>query len=465
MKLQSIQVLRGLAAFIVMVFHIRGAEAQLILKGGGTELPLVGGLFTNGYLGVDLFFVISGFIMVFVASASPASPRTVGEFLLARFARIYPVWWLFAAVMTVYLLAAYGLTGLGETGQPAVGRGIPPAEYLVKSFLLAPQSEYPVLAVGWTLVHEIHFYLVFGLILLAPARWRPWLLAVWAGLVITGALMGLSAPVGATLLQLATHPMSLEFILGAAAGYLVTSGRRWRPGLVTAIAVFWLMFAAFFHGADTAFTLLWGRVLWFGLPCALLVYGFASLDVSARLGVLAPVIAGAFAGAVIFQSYGLPTPSPDAVRLQASLIAIAGGAAVCLAACLAGLVISRRPGGLPGFLLAPARLMKTGAATIGDWSYALYLSHVFIVQGLQRVFARLAELPGGAGRFFDVAGDGRTGNITYLAACIVCALIVSWLAYRFFELPMTRQAGKLRRAMFRKPDMRVRPAAVQAAIW
>ena len=469
MKLQSIQSLRGLAAFVVMLFHIRASENVLIARGGGTELPLVGGLFSNGYLGVDLFFVISGFIMVFVAGASPANLRTASEFLFARLTRIYPVWWLFAAVLTVYMMLTYGFDGVGESGAPAIGRGIPPMEYLVKSFLLVPQTEYPILSVGWTLVHEVHFYLVFALILLAPARARPWLLGLWAVFVVAGSLMGLSAPIAGTLLQMATNPMTLEFILGAGAAYLVTSGRRWRPALVTAVAVFWFMFAAFFQGVETPFTLMWGRVLWFGLPCALLIYGFASLDVAGRLGALAPPVAGALVAGVVFQAHGLPDPGIDAVRLDASLISIGAGMAVWLMLCAIGALMGRASKGRAAetgsILDTPARWVQSVSVGLGDWSYSLYLSHIFVLQGLQKIFERLAEQPGSVGAVFDVAADGRLGNLAYILACSAAAILLSWLTYRFFELPLTRLFAKGRRGLFSRPEARVRPATVEAAIW
>jgi peptidoglycan/LPS O-acetylase OafA/YrhL len=464
MKLHSVQMLRGLAAITVMIYHIRASETQLIGPGPG-QLPLVGGLFTNGFLGVDLFFVISGFIMVFVAAASPASPRVAAEFLFARFARIYPLWWVFAALMTAYMLLTYGLHGEVEAGFAAIGRGIPPVEYLVKSFLLAPQPDHPILGVGWTLVHEVHFYVVFALVLLAPPRVRPWLVAAWGGLVLAGALMGLSSPIAGTLLELATYPMTLEFILGAGVGWLVTSGRRWRPALVSAIAVFWLVFAACAHAEVTEWTLSMGRVLWFGLPCVLLVYGFASLDIEGRLSALVPPVMGAAAAIAIFQTIGLPDPATAPARMEAALLAVGSGGAVCVFVAAIGLLSARLGGGMPGFLTAPARTAKSGAVALGDWSYALYLSHIFVLQGLQRVFSRLEEQPGWAGALFNVPAEGRLGNTAYVIACIIGSIVIAWLAYRMIEQPVIRGTSSLRRTLFSGNGAQVRPAEVRAAVW
>ena len=63
MKLQSIQALRGLAALLVLIFHIHELEVLAIADNSLTERAWVGGLFTNGYAGVDLFFVLSGWLI------------------------------------------------------------------------------------------------------------------------------------------------------------------------------------------------------------------------------------------------------------------------------------------------------------------------------------------------------------------------------------------------------------------
>ena len=276
MRLNLIQALRAFAAYFVLLYHIRAIEMSSILATGSHETPLVGGPFTNGWVGVDLFFAISGFIMVYVTFSRPSGIGTVKEFLLARFFRIYPTWWLFAALIATYFLLTRGVPYDAEMIAPT---GMSGAEHLIRSALLLPQPTFPVLGVGWTLVHEIWFYLIFAIILLFPRRGMPVWLILWAMLVTGAALLGYSSSFSGNFIQLAASPLTLEFLAGAMAGYLFVTGA------VRSFGTFALVFggllfltAAWLHPAPGAFTLEWGRALIFSLPCALMVYGAASSE-------------------------------------------------------------------------------------------------------------------------------------------------------------------------------------------
>jgi len=85
-KIESIQALRGIAALAVAMLHLAGLQTLGGLRCGT-------GLFGYGWMGVDIFFVISGFIMVWVTQNIDASPKTARRFLMQRIVRIYPLWW------------------------------------------------------------------------------------------------------------------------------------------------------------------------------------------------------------------------------------------------------------------------------------------------------------------------------------------------------------------------------------
>lgn len=446
MKLQSIQVLRGMAALLVVLYHIRSLEGLAIASNGLTETPLISGFLTNGYAGVDLFFVISGFIMVYVTDGLKSGVRTSAEFLFARVTRIYPVWWLFAGVMTVYMVVAHGLRPSG-LGWEAISRSEPLIPYLLKSFALLPQGEHPILGVGWTLVHEMYFYLAFTLILLLPRKLLPGILFVWGCAVVAGSVMGLSGPLATDILALVFYPMTMEFILGAAAGLAVMSGFTWRSGVITLLASLWLMACLCYQGVETAETLQWGRVLWFGLPCAALVYGVAGLEIHERTAWLVPAAAGILVCVALYQLYGLTDTSPADTRRSATILSVAVGSIAMMIVLwfgwLGGQSMPERVRGLaPGLKGIFAALGR-----LGDWSFSLYLCHMIVLSLLRRTFDRLGDVPALA-PVFQLGHAGPVDNIAFASLGVALSIATAAYVYRLFEKPSHIMFSRLRRSMF-----------------
>ncbi|MEL6258822.1 MAG: acyltransferase, partial [Pseudomonadota bacterium] len=268
-------------------------------------------------------------------------------------------------------------------------------DHLLSSFFLYPQEVHPLLGVGWTLVHEVHFYLVFALLLVAPQRYLKWLLALWGGLVISGALAGLAAPLSTNLVQLFFAPLSLEFLMGAAAGLLYVQGVRSFAWTATFIGALGFIAGLAFSPAPDAFTLIWGRVLVFGPPSALIIYGLTALEAEGRL----------------------KTPK----------------------------VLS----------------------SIGDWSYALYLSHMLVLSALRRILPLVGDQFETMGAPDLVSGPLQLGapgvwdNVAYNVLSLTAALIVAWVIYRGFERPALRGAKQLRRRVFHAKDTRTPSAPLQ----
>lgn len=457
MKLQTIQALRGLAALLVVIYHTRSLEGLSIAHSGGTELPLVGGFFENGYAGVDLFFVISGFIMVWVTQGQPARLQTSAEFLFARASRIYPVWWAFAAIMTAYMVIAHGMNPNGG-GWDVISRGAPLGPYLLNSFLLLPQPDFPVLGVGWTLVHEVYFYAVFTLILLISRRFWPAVLLLWGTGVVAGSLAGLSGPFANNFIMLLFYPMTMEFIFGAAAALMVTSGIQWRPGLLSLVATLWLLGAMCYQGIETDATLQWGRVVWFGLPSTLLIFSLATLEVQGRLAWLVPAIAGLVAGVTVYQLYGLTSTSPDSLRLGASIMSVVIAALTMLIVLCTGWLAGHQS---PATLLALAPALKrmlSGAVRLGDWSFSLYLGHMIFMSLTRRAFEAGAEI-NVLRPVLEVGQAGRLDNLVFAVCAIATALVGAWLTYACIERPSIIAFSRAREFLFYR---RGRLAAVPA---
>lgn len=203
-EIVGVQYLRGIAALAVVVDHAAGTAAFSKYFGNAPAWAFAG----NGARGVDLFFLISGFIITIVAlqGAELAPAMKFGDFFARRFARIVPLMWL--AIVSYLLL------------QLAFRHEVPPLLPYVHATLLLPGNILPPHI--WTLRQELVFYLVFALAMLTvrPARW---LLPFWLALPLFYLLRGVS-PHDSTMVQgalaMIASPRNLEFGAGALMGML-----------------------------------------------------------------------------------------------------------------------------------------------------------------------------------------------------------------------------------------------------
>jgi exopolysaccharide production protein ExoZ len=159
-ELQGLQFVRANAAILVVVSHLFGTLA--LPKYLNTEVG--DGIFDAGGVGVQIFFVLSGFIIVYVSlrehTLTPS--LSASAFLMKRFVRIVPFLWI---VVLAYAAVRY----IGA-------REFTPVEYLNSIFLIPVGDVAP--GVVWTLRHEALFYLVFA----ASFLWLPrarWVLYAW----------------------------------------------------------------------------------------------------------------------------------------------------------------------------------------------------------------------------------------------------------------------------------------------
>lgn len=252
-----VQYLRGIAALLVVYFHTKIYDPQLTWSVDRSF----------GYGGVDIFFVISGFIMTLNNYDAPQPP---GRFLINRFLRIYPPYWVATTVGVLLFLAVPSAFLKDKIDLP----------YVIYSYALLPLENasgtshgVPFLKIAWTLVFEIYFYAVFAATLIIPGPVNRFLMQTVfiVGMVVYGLLAHpTSAPMG-----FFTHPMTLEFLFGCLTGLLV-GGRvlvlpRWLfAGLIV------LCTAIFLVGGGHGDFLM--RVVHFGLPAMGLVLFAASSE-------------------------------------------------------------------------------------------------------------------------------------------------------------------------------------------
>jgi peptidoglycan/LPS O-acetylase OafA/YrhL len=212
----SLQVLRFIAALIVVLDHcgyVSGGMAERL--GVQFDFPMF-----PGRLGVDVFFVISGFIMVYISSEGDGWASSPKDFFVNRWNRIVPVY----LIATLSYIALYFASGNFNRW--------PPLQYLA-SALFVPYFDQvthlpqPILSQGWTLDFEMFFYSLFALALFLPRRrGLGFLSAMFVGLVAAGKIWDVAsgtsfvltpAPVQPEFVipRFWMHPIILEFLAGA----------------------------------------------------------------------------------------------------------------------------------------------------------------------------------------------------------------------------------------------------------
>jgi exopolysaccharide production protein ExoZ len=260
----SIQALRAIAALLVFAEHAANA---LVWEHKIEWFPHV----PYGPFGVDLFFVISGFVMVYSSERLFGQPNAPIKFFARRIARIVPLYWAATAVF-VWFVVPYAST-----------------KAVLGSFLFSPHipSEAPLLLVGWTLIFEMFFYSVFAIALLARGR-----LAVVASVSVFLILFVIfcapassaswQPPAGRAIDYLA-DPIILEFVYGMLIALAYRAGIR-----LSSLATIVVIIAALVWFAATVQWL--PRAYSCGFAAALIVAG-ASLSSAPRPND-GPILAG-----------------------------------------------------------------------------------------------------------------------------------------------------------------------------
>lgn len=249
----NIQILRAIAALMVVAYHTVGTSEKYSLP-----TNFIYNVDNWGAAGVDIFFVISGFIMVYIQHKKQRSPL---QFLADRVERIVPLYWfltLFLATLVVVLPSAFNTREFDLS-------------FLLSSlfFINFISDIEPLVYVGWTLEYEMLFYLVFGLSLLAKNE--------KLSLVLTGIVLS-------TMVAFGVDNIVLEFIYGMIIGYAFNKSKFIHSKAIYSIAIV----AGFI-----LLTIDWGidipRSIEWGLPAILIFLGFLFIspiknNISRKLG-------------------------------------------------------------------------------------------------------------------------------------------------------------------------------------
>ena len=343
MQIPLIQVLRGIAALAVILFH---ARQELAWRHIAVPLPEL----TVGAAGVDLFFVVSGFVMVHASRAMFGSPASIKPFLLRRLARIVPLYWFFTVARLLYIVAANRHSSLLDDW--------PSHLFYSLSFIPPGDGRFPIVVQGWTLSYEMAFYLAFALCL--PLREGRALLVLSGVLALVGLLGGLALIQGRA--AAIANPQLFEFLGGVLVARLHGAGIRLAPVPAAGLA---LAAAASLLATAPALEVIgpWRGLVW-GLPATAVVAAATLGRDAGRRAVPALLLRLGDASYSLYLCHMLVFTIVSRILLGLAFAhpigALAYFAVSVIAAVLAGLA-SHRWIERPMFAACTARLRRAGA--------------------------------------------------------------------------------------------------------
>ena len=307
-RIQSLQAGRGLAALSVVLLH-SGERAD---DAAGTGPELLSAVLSWGYLGVDFFFVLSGFIILYSHLHDPRSSAALFSYAKKRLVRIY-VPYLPVSIGMIALFAAFPNPELDFSW--------------LTSLTLLPAPDPPILAVAWTLVHEMVFYTIFALFYLT--RRFAVLIAIWVLAILAASIAGGAEEFGlqehsAAVARVILAPLNLEFVAGMLAALLVstTERRMWPVFLPLGLAGC----VAFFLWPDT-------HRVFFGTALAFVVVG--AVDLERRGNIRTPELL-VYLGAASYSVYLVHNPVVAVVARALAVIGVVGWWPVLLICALGG---------------------------------------------------------------------------------------------------------------------------------
>jgi len=251
-KLNNLQIIRAFAALNVVLFHSIGSS-----KDYGYPPELFGFLAGWGMNGVDVFFVLSGFIMVHSQWGEDITPKS---FLLNRIYRIVPIYWIatfLIIALLIFLPSAFREATLDIS------------KVLASLFFVSQPifGEFPYVAVGWTLEFEALFYVLFACSLFFKNR-------IFSFFV-------LCVSIAAIVYIFNIKLIIFEFIWGVIAGLLY---RNYSINRSFSFAMLLIGVVVFFSTIFLNYPL--PRFVIWGVPAALIILGAAGIfQLSWRLGI------------------------------------------------------------------------------------------------------------------------------------------------------------------------------------
>ncbi|HEY3656380.1 MAG TPA: acyltransferase [Steroidobacteraceae bacterium] len=316
MKFRTVQALRAIAALLVVLYH------ALQMWGERVDPTAPGVDWTNGAAGVDIFFVISGFVMAI--SARDLFDQEGGwlTFLRHRVVRIVPFYWF---LTTLKLAAVFGLSAWALRSETDFS-------YVAASYLFLPVIDHaghfrPLLPVGWTLTFEFLFYAMFAIAIALRVDALRMLAAVLTCIAAIALLRSETWPTWTLIFD----TIVLEFLFGVALANAFSTGWKLSPQIAAGAVVGGFATLLLFGHPDTNL-----RFIVWGLPALAIVAGAVSLEREIAPSIPKTLLRLGDASYSLYLSHGFVLPM---IGIAIGLVGWSGVVAqsiimvVCLAAC------------------------------------------------------------------------------------------------------------------------------------
>lgn len=247
-KINNLQALRAFAALNVALFHTLVTSTAY-----GYKLALFSPLLGWGGNGVDIFFVLSGFIMVYILEGKKVGPK---EFFIERLLRVAPLYWVLTGTFLLLVLAVP--SAFRSENVSIFSHALASIFFISQAWL----GQLPLLFDGWSLEYEMLFYVLLTIGLFFPKRYQTYIFAS-VGIIFTALVFEVDSIV-------------YEFVFGMAVGYLFYCLKERQP---FSLYFFLIGTALFFSTLGRNPLLDWteSRVIRAGIPSLLIVYGLVGI--------------------------------------------------------------------------------------------------------------------------------------------------------------------------------------------
>lgn len=260
-KYNLIQILRGFAAIFVMLYHATRHYAT-------SEISFLGGFFKYGFFGVDIFFVLSGFV-IYLSSYKYLENGNSFDFLKKRIIRIYPSFWFFLLIPLTIVFLVFPQYISDKSAFEL-------SNYINVFFLLFDHPQ--ISQISWTLSFELYFYLLFFLVILNK-KFKYLVFLILIGSFVN--LVNIDLFPNLYLQKYLFSPLILEFFLGVLVAIFLKKSKNKNNvlfGFLFLISIVYYFAIPFLSANDFISISKHNRILNFGFASFLLILSLVLIE-------------------------------------------------------------------------------------------------------------------------------------------------------------------------------------------